>query len=251
MLLKISLGLAILVGLATLYVTHFQVGGKINDLNTSLTQTQQELQTSQDNERKLTSDNKTLKGQLDTTTRNFFDATNSLAQTSAKLREQTDRANKASQQLTDVTEQRNDAQRELASWRAFELTPDQIKNNLNRLKNLERDNVVLTTDNQVLARSLASTKRELRRYTGDEEQEVPLPPGTKGKVVAVDPKYNFVIIDVGGNQGAIENAKMLVNRNGKLIGKVKITSVEPNRSIANILPEWKQDDIMEGDEVIF
>jgi len=251
MLLKISLGLAILVGLATLYVTHFQVGGKINDLTTNLAQTQQDLQTSKDNEQKLSTDNKGLKAQLDTTSRNYLEATNQLAQTKSTLREQTDRANKASKELTDVTEARNEAQRELASWRAFELTPDQIKNNLNRLKNLERDNEVLTTDNQVLSRSLASTKRDLKRYTGDVEQEVQLPPGTKGTVVAVDPKYDFVVLNIGGNQGVIENAKMLVNRDGKLIGKVRITAVEPNRSIANILPEWKQDEIMEGDQVIF
>jgi hypothetical protein len=251
MLLKISLGLAILVGLATLYVTHFQVGEKINGLNATVAQTQQELQVSRDNEQKLSGDNKVLKAQLDTTSRNYLEATNTLAQTQATLREQTDRANKASTQLTEVTEARNEAQRELAAWRAFELTPDQIKNNLNRLKNLERDNTVLTSDNQVLSRSLAATKRELARYTGGEEQEVQLPPGTKGTVVAVDPKYDFVVIDIGGNQGVIENAKMLVNRNGKLIGKIRITAVEPNRSIANILPEWKQDEIMEGDQVIF
>ena len=37
MLLKISLGLAILLGLATIFLTHTQLGGKITDLNTQLT----------------------------------------------------------------------------------------------------------------------------------------------------------------------------------------------------------------------
>jgi hypothetical protein len=46
-------------------------------------------------------------------------------------------------------------------------------------------------------------------------------------------------------------AKLLVNRDGKLIGKVQITSVDKNRSVANILPEWKQDEVMEGDQVLF
>jgi hypothetical protein len=46
---------------------------------------------------------------------------------------------------------------------------------------------------------------------------------------------------------------MLINRDGQLVGKVKITAVEPNRSIANVLPEWKQEgnEVMEGDQVFF
>jgi hypothetical protein len=35
------------------------------------------------------------------------------------------------------------------------------------------------------------------------------------------------------------------------VGKVKIVSVEPNRSIANIMPGWKLGEIMEGDQVIY
>ena len=69
--------------------------------------------------------------------------------------------------------------------------------------------------------------------------------------MAVDPKYDFVILNIGREQGVLENAKMLVNRDGKLVGRVQITNVEPNRSVANILQEWKQDELMEGDQVIF
>jgi hypothetical protein len=36
-----------------------------------------------------------------------------------------------------------------------------------------------------------------------------------------------------------------------LIAKVKITRVEPNRAIANVMPEWKQEDIVEGDQVVY
>jgi hypothetical protein len=36
-----------------------------------------------------------------------------------------------------------------------------------------------------------------------------------------------------------------------LIAKVRISTVETNRSIANVLREWKQSDIMEGDQVLY
>jgi hypothetical protein len=58
-------------------------------------------------------------------------------------------------------------------------------------------------------------------------------------------------MDIGANKQLVEGAKMLVNRDGKLIAKVKITRVEPNRAIANVMPEWKQEDILEGDQVVY
>jgi hypothetical protein len=40
-----------------------------------------------------------------------------------------------------------------------------------------------------------------------------------------------------------------VSRNNKLVAKVKIARVEPERSIANIAG-WKIDQVLEGDQVI-
>ena len=72
-----------------------------------------------------------------------------------------------------------------------------------------------------------------------------------GKVLAVDPKFEFVVLDIGEKEGALENGQMLVNRNGKLVAKIKITdSIQPNRCIANVMPGWKLGDIMEGDQVL-
>ncbi len=66
-----------------------------------------------------------------------------------------------------------------------------------------------------------------------------------------DPKYDFVVLDIGDNQKVVEGGKLLVNRNGKLIAKVVIKSVDATRSIANVLPGWKLSDIMEGDQVLY
>jgi hypothetical protein len=35
------------------------------------------------------------------------------------------------------------------------------------------------------------------------------------------------------------------------VAKVRVTKVEPNRSIANIMPDWKQAEVMEGDQVVY
>lgn len=251
MLLRIALGLAILAGLAALYVTHVQVGGKITELNTNLTDTTARLSEAQQAKAKADSDLKTAKAQLDTASQAYAQATNDLAAAFAKVAEQQERADKASANLLEVTGQRNEAQQELSQWKVFGMSVEQIRNQLARTREAERARDTFSTDNQVLSKKLAKTERELAKYKGTEIPDPELPPGTKGSIVAVDPKYDFVILDIGGNQGLVEDAKMLVNRDGKLIGKVRITQVEAGRAIANIMPEWKQDEIMEGDQVIF
>ena len=47
-----------------------------------------------------------------------------------------------------------------------------------------------------------------------------------------------------------EGATMLINRDGHLVTKVKITRIDENRTIANIMPEWKMDEPSEGDLAI-
>ncbi|HEV8540765.1 MAG TPA: hypothetical protein VGR78_00095, partial [Verrucomicrobiae bacterium] len=116
MLLKISLGLAILVGLATLYVSHFQVGGKINDLTEQLTTTKTTLEQTQQSEAKFKKESKDLRGQLDSTAKELGAATNELMAAQANAQEQRQRADKASTELTSVTAERNAAQEELNRW---------------------------------------------------------------------------------------------------------------------------------------
>ena len=74
--------------------------------------------------------------------------------------------------------------------------------------------------------------------------------GVTGKIIAVDPKWDFVVLDVGLNHGVRQRGEMVVSRDGKLITRLKIASVKPNYSIANILQSWKQAEAVEGDAVV-
>ena len=71
----------------------------------------------------------------------------------------------------------------------------------------------------------------------------------KGKIVAVDPKWDFVVLNIGGDQGVLQDGEMLVSRDGKLVAKVIVRSVQKDRCIANVVPGWKLGDVIEGDEV--
>jgi len=58
-----------------------------------------------------------------------------------------------------------------------------------------------------------------------------------------------VVLDIGETEGAVPDAELLVSREGKLVAKVILRTVEKNRSIANIVPGWKLGEPIEGDEV--
>jgi hypothetical protein len=45
------------------------------------------------------------------------------------------------------------------------------------------------------------------------------------------------------------NGELLVSRDGKLVAKVVVRSIEKDRSIANVVPGWKLGEVIEGDEV--
>ena len=60
--------------------------------------------------------------------------------------------------------------------------------------------------------------------------------GLRGKVLAVNREYNFVVLDLGSRNGVSGNATMLIERGGSLVGRVRTGSVEPSHSVAYIVP---------------
>lgn len=77
--------------------------------------------------------------------------------------------------------------------------------------------------------------------------------GLEGRVLAVNPAWNFVVLNLGDKNGVVSNAEMLVRRGTQLVGKVRITSVEPSTSIADIVSDSASQGatISPGDQVIF
>lgn len=114
-------------------------------------------------------------------------------------------------------------------------------------------------ESKALIDSLGKQKRDLEEkmvsleaYKKRKEAEI-MRKGVAGRILAVNPGWNFVVISIGDKQGAAMNATMLVVRDGVPIGKVRVTSVEPTSSIADILPGTvsKGVSIQPGDSVIF
>lgn len=193
---------------------------------------------------------------LDKTTADLKQTTAELASTKqerdeaqTKLASETKRANTLETERNSARKERDDAQAELAAYKATDLKPEQILAMNKQYKELQKAFDGALEENKTLGRRLQATQNELAIYKTPDYQ-VPLPPGLHGKVLVTDPKWNFVIINVGQDQGVLEHGELLVNRNGKLVAKVKVRSVQKDRSIANVLPGWQLGQVLEGDQVI-
>lgn len=60
--------------------------------------------------------------------------------------------------------------------------------------------------------------------------------GLEGRVIAVNQGWSFVVLGIGDRQGVVPNVEMILVRGGQAIGKVRVSSVEPATSIADIIP---------------
>jgi hypothetical protein len=90
-------------------------------------------------------------------------------------------------------------------------------------------------------------RREVVRETG------PRRTGLRGTVLAVNQAYNFVVLNLGTRHGVESNAEMLVVRDGALIGKIRISSVEPATAIGDIITNSlaRGAQMQPGDNVIY
>jgi len=64
-------------------------------------------------------------------------------------------------------------------------------------------------------------------------------PGVSGKVTFVNRTWNFVVLDVGLSNGVVPNGELIVYRGNNFLGKVKVTSVDTNSAVADIMPDTK------------
>jgi len=247
--LRICLILAILAGLAVGTFNIVFVKEKIVTIETQREKERTDKETAQkdaaDTHKELTK----TQGQLKQTQEELASTKQERDEAQNKLAAETKRADTVTVERDKARKERDDAQAELAAYKATDLKPEQIIAINKQYKDLQKAFEGALDENKTLGRKIVALSTELAIYKTPDYQ-VPLPAGLRGKVLVTDPKWNFVIINVGQDQGVLEHGELLVNRNGKLVAKVKVRSVQKDRSIANVLPGWQLGEVMEGDQVI-
>ena len=106
----------------------------------------------------------------------------------------------------------------------------QLDDARHQLDSAEKEKVFLSDKLQAAqGRSTQPQEEKKRREAGARK------PGVRGNVLAVNQAYNFVVLNLGARQGVEPNSEMLVLREGILIGKIRISSVEPATAIGDII----------------
>ena len=129
--------------------------------------------------------------------------------------------------------------------------PDELFQEINDLSEKVK---VAEGEQKLLTAAKEKSETELKKLR--EQIEMTKPGGTKsmslsGRILAVNPTWNFVILDLGKNDQVMEGLTMVIYRGEKMIGKIKTVTVDAQTSVADVLPGTPATAIEVGDQVVY
>lgn len=193
---------------------------------------------------KTTKDLTATKELLATTTKERDDAV-------AQAEELTKKDVALAEKLKKTEQDRDSARDDLAAWKALGIPIENIKATMASLKTVTENRDAILAENKILNGKIQNLTARLAEFTDPEYQGPEMNAGLRGKVLVADPKFDFVVLDIGSRQSVVEAGRFLVSRNGKLVAKIKVKTVQADRSIANVMPGWNLSEIQEGDQVFY
>ena len=240
---RISLALTIIASLAIGALNIIRVREKITGLQTN-------LQAQTDARQRAENDLHKTRAKLKNTTAALAETKSALEVTTAEkqkaqtdLAAQTSRATRLESELQATRIELGKVSDELAPFLTAKLSAAEVLRASKEIKRLQTELAAAADEIRTLKTTIASIEHR-------NDDHVPLPANLTGKVLVTDPKWQFVVLNVGRTDGLIERGELLVSRAGKLVGKVKVSRVERDRAIGNILPGSGPGDVLEGDQVI-
>ncbi len=96
----------------------------------------------------------------------------------------------------------------------------------------------LDAENKLLSQQLATMRDDKKRLEQELTKVRTTPAGLRGKVAYVEDAWNFLVLNIGHQHRVRPNTEFIVYRDDKLVGKVQVVSVNPDTSIAEILPGY-------------
>lgn len=171
-----------------------------------------------------------------------------LSATSAKLSDTEAKLATTAKELDENKVARETAQRKLARWEALNIQPDQIANLKSEAQRLLGERDAFAEEKKVMGRQIVRLENELRIYKGPATEVIM--PDVRGKITSINDNYRFVVLDVGSDDGLIQNGKMIITRGDNLVGKVQLVRVEPRSSVANLISDADKGAVQAGDHVM-
>jgi cell shape-determining protein MreC len=209
-----------------------QAGEKWNTTNDDLTSTRGTLKTTEETLTEQKAKNQELSLQADKLSKDLETTKSDLESTNSKLK---------------VTSEQLQAFEEGLKGRK----PEDLYQEINVLSEEVK---VAKGEQKMLSAAKEKTEAELKKLR--EQIEMITPGGTKsislsGRILAVNPTWNFVILDLGKNDQVVEGLTMVIYRGEKMIGKIKTVTVDAQTSVADVLPGTPATAIEVGDQVVY
>lgn len=245
--------LAFVAGAAAIAAAFLKIKPEIQRLETGWTATKGELSTmtsDRDKEKKAKEEVQgnlaSTKKKLDETTSEADKLKKELDTANNRVRETQAQVDKVSSEITGLKSEIEKYKSSLPGDMTIEQLLAKLKSNEDTLATLEQEKKVLNEQMIKLDQEKKKAEELVRM-----KKEGKVPSGLTGHVLAVNDDWNFVVIDLGLNNAVVEGATAIVYRDGNLVAKIRISSVEPSIAIGDIIPEWKRGPLAEGDLVTF
>ena len=209
-----------------------QAGEKWDTTQTDLTSTQSKLKTSEETLTEQKAENQKLTLQADKLSKDLDSTKSDLQSTNSKLQ---------------ISAEKLQAYEEGLKGKK----PDELFQEINDLSEKVK---VSESEQKMLAAAKEKTDAELKKLR--EQVEMTKPGGTKsmslsGRILAVNPTWNFVILDLGKNDQVVEGLTMVIYRGEKMVGKIKTVTVDAQTSVADVMPGTPATAIEVGDQVVY
>lgn len=141
--------------------------------------------------------------------------------------------------------------------RSAEAATDEAAKLPDRLAKVTADKEEIEGELKAIREEKARLEIELKKKTGE------LPGGSvdvgtvdvhtgrrfSGKVLVVNKKYSFVVIDIGKEHGMEVGVDLILHRGTKFLGKVAVEKVYERMSAATLMIDWMKDEPHVGDGV--
>jgi len=75
------------------------------------------------------------------------------------------------------------------------------------------------------------------------------PPERNGNILQIDRPRSLVLVSIGRDEGLRQGHLLEVTRDGRYVGRLKVRNTEPDQSVAEIMKDYSEGILMEGDRV--
>lgn len=258
---KVFIGIAMLFMLVTAGVG-FMLKGNVDKLQSNLTATKNKIADAEGKARAAKADADKAQGEVKAATEKAT-AAETLAATKTKEADDAKMQLGESKTMVDtLTAKVTDLQAKIdkgtpggVKQEDFDAAKAQVAELTTKSQNLDKE---LAEQKQLFESQVAKGKEnevklaELQKKDKDRANAF-YKAGIQGRVLAFNSGWNFAVVSVGDKQGVMVNQTLLVVRGNEPVARLRITSVEPSTSIADVLPGTvrKGASVQPGDTVIF